>query len=181
MNSQTQAFRRIFFALWPDDAVRARLEAVSLGLLADGRPVPARHLHLTLAFPGQVPVEAVEGLRARAAQVVFPRLRLRLDRIACFKLARVAWIGPSEPVEGLTLLADQLADICRTSGLPLDERPFQPHVSLRRFVTRVDPQPPEPIEWLADEMVMIESGRDGRPGAYRIIDRWMASPESTPG
>ena len=40
---------RLFLALVPPEAVQERLAAAAAGLGHDGRPVPARNLHLTLA------------------------------------------------------------------------------------------------------------------------------------
>jgi len=54
----------MFFALWPDDAVRAQLAHWSreLHAVCGGRPTRVENLHLTLAFLG-----GVED--ARAAEV----------------------------------------------------------------------------------------------------------------
>ena len=47
--------QRLFFALWPDDAVRARLDQAGEELLGKRvKRVPAANLHLTLAFAGAV-------------------------------------------------------------------------------------------------------------------------------
>jgi 2'-5' RNA ligase len=46
--------RRIFFALWPDNGVRSRLEQLAAMLPPGrGRAHAAEDLHLTLAFIGQ--------------------------------------------------------------------------------------------------------------------------------
>ena len=62
---------RLFFALWPDSAVRAVLQAScqAVTVSCGGRPVPPRNYHLTLAFLGQVDSADLAGIRAAAAQV----------------------------------------------------------------------------------------------------------------
>ena len=64
---------RVFFALWPGDAIRERLQQTAL-LLAVERParrVPAYNLHLTLQFIGNI-----------YADEVLWRARIRSDRPA---------------------------------------------------------------------------------------------------
>ena len=51
--------RRLFFALWPTDAVRARLAAAAQSHAALGRAIAARNLHVTVVFLGAVPAERV--------------------------------------------------------------------------------------------------------------------------
>jgi RNA 2',3'-cyclic 3'-phosphodiesterase len=170
--------QRVFFALWPEDPLRAPLARLARDLQANGRPVPPEHLHLTLAFPGTVAASVVRDLVCRAGQLEVPAIRLTLDRLGHFPRPRVAWIGPSETPPELSVLASALAGICRDAGIRMEQRAFRPHVTLRRFVTRLEAVPVGPLEWVADGMVLIESGRGGRPGPYRILHRW---PVSEPG
>src|SRR5579883_616458 len=64
--------RRLFFALWPDEAMReAMVQAIREPVRASGgRPVHAGNLHVTLAFLGAVPerrlTELAEAARAAA-------------------------------------------------------------------------------------------------------------------
>ena len=48
---------RLFFALWPDGDTRKAINGLARPAVrrAGGRPVPARHFHMTLAFLGEVP------------------------------------------------------------------------------------------------------------------------------
>lgn len=180
MTAETN-LRRVFFALWPDDGLRSRLAAVANDMAADGRLVPAEHLHLTLAFPGTVSTEVVAGLISRAEGIEGPPLHLRLDRVGYFPRPRVAWLGPSEVPSELEALAAWLRGICRDCGLRMEDRPFRPHVTLRRFVSRFEPASIEPLDWSADRVVMIESGRGGHPGAYRVLRSWTLEGPSIKG
>jgi RNA 2',3'-cyclic 3'-phosphodiesterase len=164
--------QRVFFALWPDDHLRARLAALARRMDANGRVVPAEHLHLTLAFPGSVASEVVAAMISRADTIEVPKIPLRLDQLGYFRRPRVAWLGPSEPPPELDALAAAVQGICQECGVPMEDRPFRPHVTLRRFVTRFHPVPVEPMEWSANGMVLIESGRGGRPGPYRVLRVW---------
>lgn len=171
--SSHQNLQRVFFALWPDDAVRARLSALARAIPADGRVVPAEHLHLTLAFPGTVASERVTALIGCASAVNGPPIPLRLDSLGYFEKPRIAWVGPSNPPDRLGELATLLQSICRECGIAMPERPFRPHVSLRRSVNRFRPIPIEPLDWWASRVVLIESGQGGNPGPYRVLHEWL--------
>jgi 2'-5' RNA ligase len=161
--------QRVFFALWPDEALRGKLSRLARQLEGDGRPVPAEHLHLTLAFPGTVPAGVVSRLVARMRSVEVPAIRLRLDALGYFARPRIAWVGPSEVPETLGQLARALNALCAEAGVRPEQRPFRPHVSLRRGVTRFQPARFPPLDWMTDRIVLVESGRDGHPGLYRIL------------
>jgi 2'-5' RNA ligase len=173
--------RRVFFALRPDDGLRERLAALARWMPADGRLVPPEHLHLTLAFPGTVSSDVVGGLINRAAAVRGAPIHLRLDHFGHFPGPRVAWLGSSETPPELEALAASLRGVCRDSGVRMDDRPFRPHVTLRRFVTRFEAVPIEPLEWWADRMVLIESGQGGHPGPYRVLRSWVLDGPSITG
>ena len=168
MTSETPQ-QRVFFALWPDEAVREALSRLAKHLEGDGRPVPAGHLHLTLAFPGTVPSGVVSRLVARMYSVEVPAIRLRLDALGYFARPRIAWVGPSEVPETLVELANALNGLCAEAGVRMEQRSFRPHVSLRRGVTRFQPARFPPLDWMTDRIVLVESGGNGHPGPYRIL------------
>lgn len=170
--------QRVFFALWPDDPLRERLATIARGGWADGRPVPDGHLHLTLAFAGTVAAAVVAELQRRADRLDAPPVRLTLDQLGYFPRPRVTWIGPSIIPDGLGTLADAVAGICRSAGVDLESRPFRPHLTLRRFVTRFEPVAVEPLDWFADAFLLVESGRGGNPGEYRVLRRWSLHEEA---
>lgn len=164
--------QRVFFGLWPDDALRAALAKLARSIAANGRPVPAAHLHLTLAFPGTVHAAKVAELSAYADALQPPQIRLVLNRLGWFPRPRVAWIGPTEVAPELDGLAGTLHELCKARGIKMEERPFRPHVTLRRFVTTFAPRDVEPLDWRPAQMVLIESGQGGHPGPYRVLRSW---------
>jgi len=162
--------RRVFLALWPDEATRNQLERLSRRLSGPGRSVPSAHLHLTLAFIGVVTSAQVACLAGRIDALRLRPLALNLDRIGHFDRARVTWVGPSHPPDRLMLLARQAHDLCRDCDIAIRTQPFHPHVTLRRFArSPAHTLDFSSIQWSADRVVLIESGRNGAPGAYRIL------------
>jgi RNA 2',3'-cyclic 3'-phosphodiesterase len=162
--------RRLFFALWPDDRIRAGIVARRelLGPISRRR-VPDHNLHLTLLFLGDQPAERVGDIETAAAGVAGRACTLCLDRIGWFPGARVAWLGGDAPLPLMQLVED-LGSAVKPLGLRFDERRFRPHVTLYRQVSRRPGlRAIEPLEWPAREFVLVES-RPGQP--YRCLERW---------
>lgn len=167
---------RLFFALWPDDAVRQRfaVAAEEVAMRGAGRAVPAAKLHLTLAFLGTVADARVAEALEVARHVSVPPFTARFDRIGSFPRAGVAWAGCSRPPEALDALAARLADGLRRASFGLEQRPFAAHVTLARRIRRGTEAPLAPaVDWRARELALVES--DLRTGAYRTRGRWEVS------
>ncbi|HLX23871.1 MAG TPA: RNA 2',3'-cyclic phosphodiesterase [Usitatibacter sp.] len=164
---------RLFFALWPDDVVRAGIAVVaaSIAARAGGRAVPAAKLHLTLTFLGDVAdervadaVEAASSVRGRGFEVV-------LDVLGSFRDARVAWAGLSSVPPGLAALQSSLDLELRERNFALDDRPFAAHATLARRIAKSIPREAmAPIAWNVREFVLVRS-ETGR-GSYTVMERW---------
>lgn len=171
---------RVFFALWPDVAMRDALARLA-NSLRGGRRVPRGHLHLTLAFAGLVTGEQVACLQRAADGVRVPAFALRLETLAGFARARVVHVAPDPQAQPAALLelAGQLNRGLAACRVPVERRAFHPHVTLRR-----DARPPRPRAvslpvWSVDRFVLVESGDRGRPGPYRVLAEWPL--QSPPG
>jgi 2'-5' RNA ligase len=128
---------RIFIALDIDDAIRLRIarfmEGVR-GFAPDARWIKPESLHVTLKFIGEKPEAAVEeirqGLSSLAAESVFLDFR-GYGFFPTAKSARVFWIG----VHGspaLAALAGTVDKAVKATGVPGEDRPFSPHLTLAR-------------------------------------------------
>jgi 2'-5' RNA ligase len=86
---------RLFFALWPDAAVRAQLARWSALCHASsgGRPTRPQNLHATLAFLGEVAPARLPALSALAAQSVAPPFELALDHVGYWRRHRIVYAG----------------------------------------------------------------------------------------
>jgi 2'-5' RNA ligase len=166
---------RLFFALWPDSEVRARLARWSRELQAvcGGRPTRPGNLHLTLAFLG-----SVEDARAveveKAAGVVPPRAAsLVLDTPGYWKHNRIAWAGASKVPGELEAMAAELRGALKRSRVDFDSKAFVSHVTLLRDAQAPGAMPVlEPISWNVEGFALLRS--QPRPGGvrYEVVRSW---------
>jgi len=125
---------RLFVAIELPDQLKARLAAMRTEI-AGARWVAAEQLHLTLAFLGEVAQERLEALCATLAEVRQAPFELHFDKLGCFshhRNPRVLWIG-FEQQPALLQLAEQINRAVISCGIPLEERPFNAHITLARL------------------------------------------------
>jgi 2'-5' RNA ligase len=169
---------RLFFALWPDDAVRLKLARYRLDLARayEGRAVRPDTLHLTLVFIGEVPETRVAELAGCADRVPACAFDLVVDTAACFEMAHVGWLGCSQPPAALFDLQLALRSEAAQAGFGLDPRPFKPHVTVVRNVGLPFKQQPQPdINWPVRSFNLIESELTESGPAYEILRTWKLS------
>jgi 2'-5' RNA ligase len=169
--------RRLFFALWPDEATRESVQRATRAIVrhCGGAPVAAADLHLTLAFLGAVPVEQVEALPQAVRDCRLPALDLPLERLGYFAEARVLWIGPHAAIEPLARFVAALWQALAPLGLSPAPPGFYPHVTLaRKVATAPRPVAVRPIAWPLDGFVLAESASAGRGARYQVVARFPA-------
>jgi len=128
---------RIFIALDIDGAIRQRIqrfmEGVS-GFAPDARWVRPESLHVTLKFIGEKPVEVVEEIKRTLSSVRSESVELTFRGYGFFptaKAARVFWVG-IESGSQLPSLAKAVDEACFALGIPKENHPFTPHLTLAR-------------------------------------------------
>ena len=204
MNSEREntSGRRLFFALWPDVATRARLAAVMPALpptaLAGARPVSAQNLHLTLAFLGAVPASAEARLLGLAQDNAgLPRLSsgysvslsppnapgapraltLSLDTLGHWPRGGILFAAPTQTPAALAMLAADVGAMARAVGIAIAaDTPFRAHVTLARRVAAaatVSSWPlPGPIVWSVNRYCLVWSRPTPTGSVYEVIASW---------
>jgi RNA 2',3'-cyclic 3'-phosphodiesterase len=166
---------RLFFALWPDEEVRAQLAHWSreLHAVCGGRPTRDENLHLTLAFLGGVE-EARAAEVERAASEVPPRVAtLVLDRPGYWKHNRIAWAGASVVPLELESFVSELRGALVKSQIPFDAKTFASHVTLLRDAREARAMPAlAPIEWRLAGFALVQSVRLPQGNRYEILKSW---------
>src|SRR5690606_40404955 len=95
--AEAPARRRVFFALWPDDATRGAIERACRQAVrrSGGRPTAKRNLHLTVAFLGELEPDALE-LAAAVPPIGVGPFEIVLDRIGYFERSEERRVGKEE-------------------------------------------------------------------------------------
>lgn len=166
---------RVFFALWPNQALRRSLNRASAGLALrpPARRVPDANLHMTLHFIGNVYLEQLDCLRQQARKVRAPGFDLCIDTQGCFGKARVGWFGCSEVPDKLRQLHQQLGRRLRHCQYQPEARRYNPHVTVARK-TRSLPGDVEfePMPWRVENFVLVESKTTDIGVEYRVIETY---------
>jgi RNA 2',3'-cyclic 3'-phosphodiesterase len=163
---------RLFLALWPDAGTRA---AISHWQQAWSWPpaaalVAAERLHLTLNFIGNVPPERLPQV-VPALKVDCGRFPFTLDRAEVWPNS-VAVLQPGRTPPEMNELHRQLAGALRKLDLPVESRPFRPHVTLaRRARAALAPVREAGVHWEASDGYVLAQSLPGGAG-YKILERF---------
>ena len=166
--------QRLFFALWPDDAVRAACSNVLKQAKKDheGRAVHLDNLHITLAFLGYVSDAQRECAEAVADSISMTPFNLCFDHVGWFKRPKVLWLGANETPDSLMQLVASLNQGLRGCDIALDDRPFATHLTLMRKVKKFYEMNIEPIDWRVDQFCLVQSFTHPEGVEYKVIKSW---------
>ncbi|MET7861852.1 RNA 2',3'-cyclic phosphodiesterase [Micromonospora taraxaci] len=187
---------RLFVAVYPRpesvDHLTARVTRLRVAAAAatgvNVRLAEPADLHVTLAFLGDVEaarlveVESALGLAVesfRDDRNAAPRLGLGGGGRFGQGRSTVLWVGLRGEVEALHALARLIRSRLRHAGLPYDEKPFRPHLTIARPGDRMDLADIEADlddyqgpEWPAAELLLMRSHLDSRPSRYERLAAW---------
>jgi len=173
----------LFFALQPDEKVRAQIEAVAHRLKnensASGRWVKPHRYHLTLRYlgaHGTLPEALLTAADDCGDRVHAPPFAFALDIAGSFANRSIPWwIGCGHMPPGLGALWDAISAGLAPHGLPAPAEDRAPHVTILRDADRrLIPMPIEPIAWRVEEFVLVDSLLG--PGAsHTVLRRWRLS------
>ena len=173
---------RVYFALWPDAALRASLAAAVAPALAGvgGRPVMPQDLHVTLAFLGGVASSALATLARIGATLAPPLVTLSFDRLEWWSGSRALVIAASSPPPSLMELQDGLQRRLASAGLQVDPRQYRPHLTIARGVpVRPLLAPSMSIAWPVGAIALVESMGGSAGARYQPLVRWDAPSTAT--
>jgi 2'-5' RNA ligase len=184
-DTRREPARRLFFALWPDEALRSEFAHATheAARVCGGRPVPAHNLHATLLFLGSVAESRVAevramGARAAAEPVAVPSPPLlTYDRIEFWKKAHVLVATTSAASGAGHSLASALVGVLQretiSAGFAPDLKPFRAHVTVARKVSRVSQAlHMHAVQWPVTGLTLVESVTLAEGPRYDAIDSW---------
>ena len=169
---------RLFFALWPTDAVRSQLAAAAESYASFGRAIAARNLHVTLVFLGAVaPQRLAHVLEAGQLmqKLTFDgKFLVHLDAVELWRRSSLICLTAGQaPPELLTIVARLHAEL-RQRGFELREhQTFRPHVTLVRDVARGSKVAgAASVLWPVDSLALVESKVGQRGSEYTVLEQW---------
>lgn len=156
-----QAEHKLFFALWPDGEARQALARLQQPV--HGRLIPPEKLHLTMAFLGRQPADALPVLLAILREVRLPPMRLEIDCYGYFRRPRIAWAGMSAPPPALLSAQAELMERLEAAGFSAATHgEFKPHITLAREAQEAPAGfAGEPVVWRVERLALVESMPDG--------------------
>ncbi|MFT4047117.1 MAG: RNA 2',3'-cyclic phosphodiesterase [Solimonas sp.] len=180
---------RLFFALWPGEAVRAACHAaarqLNLRLPSGGYLGAPERYHITLLFLGDHVPKPQEAAALRAAALVRAApFTLTLDYASSFRNREIPWwLGARAEPQALSDFYGRLRDAVVQAGVSLERMRFVPHLTIvRNAKIALPPTPVEPIRWDVAEFALIRSRLDHKPVSYEVLGRWplLDGPEEPP-
>ena len=171
---------RVFIALPVPEEIRMALADRLSGVELPGKPVSPGNWHFTLRFLGSIEQVALERAVAALDQSdLGDGFRVELGDLGAFpraSRASVLWVGVTEGESEMLELAVAAEQAAQAAGLPTEERPFRPHLTLSRIRPPVDVS--ELLEeetvlqlgWRCEEIVVYESHLGGRDPVYKPLE-----------
>jgi 2'-5' RNA ligase len=174
---------RLFAAVVPPPEV---LDEVAALVVESGSRHPRlrwsrrQQWHVTLAFLGEVDERLLPeiGERFTRAGRRHAAMRLHLGCAGTFGSAgraRVLWLAVEGDRDRLRALAGSVSAAARRAGVPVEDRPYRPHVTLARSRTPTDMREPraelghhQGTPWTAESFCLIRS-RLGPVPAYETL------------
>jgi len=133
---------RTFLAIYPAPQVVERLREFQ-SKLGEGlspswvRWTNPQQIHLTLVFIADIDPVPLDTLRQEGRVIcrAIPPFSLRVERVGCFPDSgrpSVGWAGLDGDLSWLTRLKSEFDALLRRQGIVVEQRSFQPHLTLAR-------------------------------------------------
>jgi len=166
---------RVFYALVPDEGIRLQFTTLARDVArrSRGRAIAGDHVHLTLAFLGDVAITSLPLLRSIGDGLSHAGAVLEFNTLGAWRASGVAWIAPDVVPPALLDLHAALRDALANAGFALEVRPFRPHVTLARRC--VMPQPRAhcaPIRWPVNRLKLVGSELRPEGPIYTELAMW---------
>ncbi len=166
---------RLFFAAWPAPEIQHALGKLALKLKpgCGGRAIPARNIHLTLFFLGDVERTSLPRVESLARAIAASRFKLNVDRVRYWRHNRIVWAGVAQCPPEAAALVGQLETAASEAGMRVERRPYVPHITLLRDARRAPADAAVPaIAWPVDRFALVESVQRERGRVYEPLREW---------
>lgn len=165
---------RLFFALWPDEGVREKIDQFLKMIPANnGHFIPRHNWHMTLHFVGNTSFAERDCLHRQAQKLRSRAFDLVIDQTGFFRKPKVFWLGISETPTALIDLQKNLGKEISQCEYRPETRPYSPHITVAR---KPSEEPPvmsiEPIKWSVNKFVLVESVSVAQGVRYEVVESY---------
>ena len=175
---QTNKDKRIFLALWPDEATRQQLFKIQNELkheqaLRSARAINPENLHMTLHFIGSISMETLRALEVSLDSVQSKAFELEVNTVGCFVRPQVFWLGLENIPPELQELEQKTAACVRQCVEAYQGRPYRPHISLFRKAKKlIDSRDWPVLQWPVSSFALVESKTCSEGVQYSVLKEW---------
>ncbi len=165
--------KRLFFALWPSQSVRAEIYALNQRVaLSNVRHLRPENLHLTLLYLGMIDAATQQAIVDSVGQITAAKFEFVLDGLAHWQEPRILCLTVSQQPKAMLDLVQALIAIVKPLPIFLHDRPYRAHVTMVRKVKQPYALAVPPIHWQASEFVLVESCSTPNGIRYEILQSW---------
>ena len=165
--------KRLFFALWPSDETRKQLNSFNQSIAQNGlRKLKADNLHITLLFLGNTEATTEGLLREKADSISVQPFVLTLDQLEFWRKAKILCLTTAQYDPQLGILVDALNHRAEQCAMHIEDRTYNPHITLARKAQKLIDINVLPIQWQADSFCLIESCSTPNGVDYQVLQRW---------
>jgi 2'-5' RNA ligase len=112
-------------------------------------------------------------LEEAAGNLTLAPFDLILDHTGYWRRPRIAWMGPTHVPPALWSLIGGLRTVFEACGLQVETRPYQPHVTLARKISRLaNDTPIAPVPWSIRSFSLVESVNTPSGVSYQRLVTW---------
>ena len=174
MTARDERLYRLFFALWPSDALRAEIERETRDAVdgSGGRRIPVENLHLTAVFLGAIAESRITDVFDCAADIQPERCEIALSQIVWWRRQALLCLEPLQSSDALNRSVEALRSALREGGFRIEDQRFRAHVTLARAVRREPAlKTIKEVRWQVDRIELIESRTSPRGSVYSVLHR----------
>lgn len=166
--------KRIFFALWPSDRQRQKIDAAIEPYKEKlaGKWTPRSNWHITLVFIGGFAVDDLAALQRAAGSIRCPGIALRFQRIDYWKRPKIMVLSTDFVCNELLELVRALQNAATRFGHTPETRAYSPHLTIARKARFFEPITlAQPLELRWSSFRLIESVSAPAGVQYRPLDQ----------
>lgn len=165
--------KRLFFALWPSVATRKAVDKFNQTLKVPGlKTVKADNLHVTLVFLGNVDRQTERLIKRKVSGISAQQFMLNFNQLAFWHKPRILCLLSQTIEPQLLSLVDALTQVAEQCAIKVEDRPYQPHITLARKAQELINTNVLGIEWYAHSFCLVESCHTTEGVQYRVVRQW---------